>query len=147
MMYYEVYVFFGMILCGAACSVAFDVLRAFRIAVKPCNAAVVVTDVLFWIFSCFTVTAFVWNLNSGIFRFYEPIGIVLGVVFYFLTCSGVFLRLFLFIFENILKFVRFIFKILLTPSQFLYKILVVNTAEVIRGRKTNNKRKDMNTCD
>lgn len=147
MMCKEVYVFLGMILCGAVCSVIFDLLRAFRIALNPCNAVVVVTDVLFWSSACFTVTAFVWNLNNGIFRFYEPIGIALGVIFYFLTCSRVFLNLFLFIFENILKILFFIFKILLTPSQFLYKILVVNTADVIRGRKTNKKRKDMNTCD
>lgn len=54
------------------------------------------------------------------------------------------LKLFLFIFENILKFAKFIFKILLTPPEgFLYKILIVPIIGVIK----NKRRKGHDTHD
>ena len=89
------------------------------------------------------ISAAAWNFNSGIFRFYEPLGIILGAVFYFLLFSKWILKLFLFIFENILKFAKFIFKILLTPPKFLYKILIVPIIGVIK----NKRRKGHDTHD
>ena len=120
----EVYVFLAMIICGGALAVVFDMLRAMRMVLNPSAVIVSASDILFWIFAAFVISAAAWNFNSGIFRFYEPLGIILGAVFYFLLFSKWILKLFLFIFENILKFAKFIFKILLTPPKFLYKILI-----------------------
>lgn len=128
----EVVFFFAMTACGVLISLLFDIFRAFRITVKPCTAAVALSDVLFCLSAMFIVLACVWNLNSGIFRFYEILGMVLGGTLYFSTLSKWILRLFAFIFENILKLSKIIFKILLTPLSFLYKILVVPIWEKLR---------------
>lgn len=144
MMSRELYVFFAMIICGGALSVVFDMLRAMRITLNPASVIVSASDILFWIFTAFVISATVWNFNSGVFRFYEPLGIILGAVFYFLLCSKCILKLFLFIFENIFKFTKFIFKILLTPLRFLYKILVVPIIKII---KKNRQRKGHDTHD
>ena len=133
----EVYVFLAMIICGGALAVVFDMLRAMRIILNPSAAIVSASDILFWIFAAFVISAAAWNFNSGIFRFYEPL------VFYFLLFSKWILKLFLFIFENILKFAKFIFKILLTPPKFLYKILIVPIIGVIK----NKRRKGHDTHD
>ena len=117
--------FLAMIICGGALAVVFDMLRAMRMVLNPSAVIVSASDILFWIFAAFVISAAAWNFNSGIFRFYEPLGIILGAVFYFLLFSKWILKLFLFIFENILKFAKFIFKILLTPPKFLYKIGVI----------------------
>lgn len=139
----EVYVFLAMIICGGALAVVFDMLRAMRMVLNPSAVIVSASDILFWIFAAFVISAAAWNLNSGIFRFYEPLGIILGAVFYFLLFSKWILKLFLFIFENILKFAKFIFKILLTPPKFLYKILIVPIIGVIK----NKRRKGHDTHD
>ena len=124
----EVYVFLAMIICGGALAVVFDMLRAMRMVLNPSAVIVSASDILFWIFAAYVISAAAWNFNSGIFRFYEPLGIILGAVFYF---------------ENILKFAKFIFKILLTPPKFLYKILIVPIIGVIK----NKRRKGHDTHD
>ena len=128
----EVFVFLIMVACGGGISVLFDLFRAFRIEIKPPAWAVAVSDVLFCAVSMFFIVACVWNFNSGIFRFYEIIGLILGGVFYFSLLSKWILKLFLFIIKNILKFVKLILKILLTPPLFLYKILVVPIQRCIK---------------
>ena len=139
----EVYVFLAMIICGGALAVVFDMLRAMRMVLNPSAVIVSASDILFWIFAAYVISAAAWNFNSGIFRFYEPLGIILGAVFYFLLFSKWILKLFLFIFENILKFAKFIFKILLTPPKFLYKILIVPIIGFIK----NKRRKGHDTHD
>ena len=139
----EVYVFLAMIICGGALAVVFDMLRVMRMILNPSAVIVSASDILFWIFAAFVISAAAWNLNSGIFRFYEPLGIILGAVIYFLLFSKWILKLFLFIFENILKFAKLIFKILLTPPKFLYKILIVPIIGVIK----NKRRKGHDTHD
>ncbi len=131
----EVYVFLAMIICGGALAVVFDMLRAMRMVLNPSAVIVSASDILFWIFAAFVISAAAWNFNSGIFRFYEPLGIILGAVFYFLLFSKWILKLFLFIFENILKFAKFIFKILLTPAHFLYKMICVGFYTITVGKK------------
>ena len=132
-----------MIICGGALAVVFDMLRAMRMVLNPSAVIVSASDILFWIFAAYVISAAAWNFNSGIFRFYEPLGIILGAVFYFLLFSKWILKLFLFIFENILKFAKFIFKILLTPPKFFYKILIVPIIGVIK----NKRRKGHDTHD
>ena len=102
----EVYVFLAMIICGGALAVVFDMLRAMRMILNPSAVIVSASDILFWIFAAFVISAAAWNFNSGIFRFYEPLGIILGAVFYFLT-----------------------------PPKFLYKILIVPIIGVIKNKR------------
>lgn len=128
----EVVFFFAMTACGAVISFLLDIFRAFRITVKPCTAAVALSDILFCASAMFITMACVWNLNSGIFRFYEIAGMILGGTLYFSTISKWILRLFIFIFANILKIGKIILKILLTPLSFLYKILIVPIMKKIR---------------
>lgn len=139
----EAVFFLVMTACGAGIAFLFDIFRAFRITVKPSVVIVAVSDVLFCALAMFSMFACVWNGNSGIFRFYEPVGVILGAALYFSILSKWILTALVFIFENILKFTRFIFKILLTPLSFLYKILVVPIRDSIR----NKIRKDRGTCD
>lgn len=145
MMNGDVAVFLAMVLCGALILLLLDFFRAFRIALKPGTVIVAVSDVLFCFLSLFIALAVVWNLNSGRFRIYEIAGLILGGIFYFFLLSKWILAAFLWIIENILKFVRYILKILLTPPLFLYKILIVPMIDCIKnkvrkGRGTHDKR-------
>lgn len=133
----DVWVFLIMVLFGGAAALFFDILRAFRMTVRPNTAVVAATDILFVAAFFIVSAACVWNFNNGEFRFYEIAGIMLGGIFYFMLLSRWILKLFIAIDEIILRFARFILKILLTPPRFLYKILVVPThryAKRIRQR-------------
>lgn len=139
----EAVFFLIMTACGAGIAFLLDIFRAFRITLKPSAVIAAVSDVIFCALAMFFMFACVWNGNSGIFRFYELVGVILGAVLYFSLLSKWILTALIFVFENILKFTRFIFKILLTPLSFLYKILVVP----IRNKTVNKIRKDRGTCD
>ena len=65
----EVYVFLAMSICGGALAVVFDMLRAMRMVLNPSAVIVSASDILFWIFAAFVISAAAWNFNSGIFRF------------------------------------------------------------------------------
>lgn len=134
MMNEDIFVFLMMILCGAIILLLFDVFRAFRMVIKPGTIVVAVSDILFCAVSLFVILAAVWNLNSGEFRIYEPVGLALGGIFYFFLLSKWILALFLWIIKNILKLFQYIFKILLTPSLFLYKILIVPIIRFIKKK-------------
>ena len=139
----EAIVFLAMTVCGLGLSLLFDMFRAIRITFKSNKAVSAFTDIIFWIIAGAAVIVSVWNFNSGIFRIYEPVGMILGAIFYFLLLSKCFLKIFLFIIKNILIIVRFILKILLTPPLFLYKILVVPIITSISTKR----RKGHGTCN
>lgn len=139
----DVVVFLAMVICGVLILLLLDIFRAFRIVLRPGMIVVAVSDILFCFASLFLVLAAVWNLNSGEFRIYEPVGLILGGIFYFLLLSRWILAFFLLIIKNILKFIQYIFKILLTPSLFLYKILIVPIITFIK----NKVRKGKVMCD
>ncbi len=131
----ELFIFLVMLLCGLSLSMLFDLFRAIRKTVKLPEWTVTAGDILFWCIACFSVTACVWNAADGMVRFYEPLGLLLGCIFYFLLLQRPIFGVFLFIIKNILRFVRFILKILLTPWRFLYKILVYR---IVRYYKEKN---------
>ena len=139
----EVWIFLMSVLCGGVVMLIFDLFRAVRRALKTGNVITAVSDVVFCLIAMFCSVACVWNVNNGIFRIYELVGSILGGIFYFLLLSRWIFKIFLFLIENILKFVRLIFKILLTPPRFLYKILVVPILKNIR----NKRRKGQGTHD
>ena len=133
MMNRDLFVFFAMVVCGGCVSLLFDFFRSFRIIMKMPILVTAVSDVVFSALAMFMAMACVWNLNNGIFRAYEVIGLVLGTILYFLILSKWILKCFTVIIGNILKFVRLISKILLTPSLFLYKILIAPLCKTIKN--------------
>lgn len=119
----DIYVLLGMTACGAAMSVLFDLRRGFHKAVKLPEFMVCAADFLFWIMCTAAVAWCVWELNGGVMRAYEFVGLALGGVIYFMTLSRYVVAMSAFFSAGILKIIRFIFKILLTPLTFLYKII------------------------
>lgn len=138
-MAHDIYVLLGMVACGAAMSVMFDLRRGFHKAVKLPEFAICVTDFLFWIMCAAAAAWCIWELNSGAVRAYEFVGLALGTVIYFMTLSRYVVAVSAFFSAEILKIIRFIFKILLTPLTFLYKIISnIHIRQNNKERLTNN---------
>ncbi len=81
-------------LFGVPIGIFFDIFRVVRIAFRHCKAAVIIEDIIFFMFygvflMCFTITAARSEL-----RFYYCFGNLLGFILYFVTI-GHFVTLFL----------------------------------------------------
>lgn len=120
----EVYIFFVMVLLGAACVFLFDLFRIMRKLIKMSTAWVAVTDFVFWIIFSVVIVGGILYFNNGSLRWYEFIGMVLGVIIYLGILSRPIMFVFIKIIDLFAKFIGYILKILLTPLIFLYKILV-----------------------
>ena len=125
----EVWVLLAMVCTGALSGVLFDLMRAIRSNFKGTVMAAV-TDAVYWM----AVSVFVWYtlliFYDGQIRFFEFLGLGIGLVLYFLLLSRLILRIFIGIF-------KLFFKILLTPAGFLYKIirrmlLCLNSLKIVR---------------
>ena len=135
----EVWVLFGMCVCGMVCSVLFDAFRGAHYVLKKHDVIVIISDVVYWAAVCAIVIYSLWRLNNGEIRGYEFTGLVLGAALYFLTVSAYVYKFFLTINVLCVKIIGYIYKILLTLRGFLYKITVAPVTGVMS--KLRNKKR------
>lgn len=121
----EAALFLSMAVCGVAVAVLYDFMRAIRGATGAGAVITAVTDVIFAFASFAAAAGCIQYFGNGRLRFYEAIGLALGMVVYFTVLSIVAYSFFLHTIKIFLRITVFIFKILLTPLLFLYKILIV----------------------
>lgn len=121
----ELTAFFGMMLCGAVCGMAYDFFRGIHLQLKKYDIIVMMTDVIYWSFATAAIMWSLWYFNTGSIRAYEITGLIIGAVLYFFTVGRFVYGFFGTTVKNFVRFIRFICKILLTLWGFLYKILVV----------------------
>jgi spore cortex biosynthesis protein YabQ len=119
----EAYVFLAMVVLGVAGGLLFDCFRILRRVVNMKTVAVSLSDVLFWILAVVLIFGGIFKINSGQLRWYELIGLALGLVIYFCAFSRWVIEICVKLVGLCVKFFGRIFKIVLTPLTFLYKIL------------------------
>lgn len=120
----ELTVFLVMTLSGACSVMLFDMMRSLRAQMLPYEAAVHITDALFWIAAAALGAYLVIRFNDGVLRFYELVGAVCGGCIYEFTIGRYVSFIFDGVFKILHKIIVLFFKILLTPIDFLYKILL-----------------------
>ena len=116
----ELCVFLATVVSGILSGIVYDLFSVFRNGSKK-KLFFTISDVILSFIICSVIVAVFYIYNSFNLRWYMFIGLFLGITFYFLCISNIFV----FILLKILGLFHFIFKILLTPARFLYKILVV----------------------
>ncbi len=110
--------------CGASLFMLWDVLHCMRCVFFRGTITNMLLDTIWWFAAALSVT---WYTNLTIhfqLRLFVLTGIGVGAVLYRLLFSRAVKRIFLYVFNIILKIFKFIFKILLTPALFLYKMLL-----------------------
>lgn len=112
-------IFFSMVLCGCAGGAVFDLFRIGRKLFSPNAVVVFVTDLLFWLICSCTVFYASLLVNSGELRWYEFIGIGIGLILYFFMLSRLFTKLILAILRLFALFFRFLYRILAVPCRLL----------------------------
>ncbi len=115
------------ILCGLLLGFCYDILKSMRHQLKK-TALTFLLDLIFWMFAL-SVCIFLFLLTGDQkFRFYELIGVGIGLLFYLWSLCGYFVG----ISEKIAYFFLFFFKLLFTSVQFF--AIMIKTGVVFIGR-------------
>lgn len=111
-----VFIFF---LTGICIGLLFDFFRIQRKALKTCDFITYIQDILFWIVSGLIIIFVIMKYTNGEIRIYMVLGIILGILIYFLIISKYIMK----IFVCILSFLLNIIGKLLFPIKKIYKII------------------------
>lgn len=111
-----VFIFF---LTGICIGLLFDFFRIQRKVLKTCDFITYIQDILFWIVSGLIIIFVIMKYTNGEIRIYMILGIILGILIYFLIISKYIMK----IFVCILSFLLNIIGKLLFPIKKIYKII------------------------
>jgi len=133
----EAHLFAVCVLLGVFLAFVYDVIRIFRYMFKHADWLVDIEDLLYWIYTAWTVFATLFRYNEGILRGFVFVGMFVGTIGYLLTISNVLLCLV----RKMLPFWEKIKKHMKAPfgrvKQFLRKTLknvATSVTMAIRGR-------------
>lgn len=108
---------------GIAIGLLYDLFRIKRRTVKTRVFFIHFEDIVFWTAALIIGLLTVYAANGGVLRGYILVGIVLGVITYFLLVS----RIVIFLMTLILKFtgaiIEIVFRIISFPFRLLYRII------------------------
>ena len=111
-----VFIFF---LTGICIGLLFDFFIIQRKVLKTCDFITYIQDILFWIVSGLIIIFVIMKYTNGEIRIYMVLGIILGILIYFLIISKYIMK----IFVCILSFLLNIIGKLLFPIKKIYKII------------------------
>lgn len=111
-----VFIFF---LTGICIGLLFDFFRIQRKVLRTCDFITYIQDILFWIVSGLIIIFVIMKYTNGEIRIYMILGIILGILIYFIIISKYIMK----IFVCILSFLLNIIGKLLFPIKKIYKII------------------------
>lgn len=137
LIYDEMLLFTVCLLLGVALALLYDVVRVLRMLFHHWDWLVDLEDLLYWVFTGWSVFQTLFYFNRGALRGYAFLGLFLGVLLYTLTFS----RLVLFLIRKLLPYWNkgkgFLVKPFTIIHNFLRKTLkniVSDVKMAIRGR-------------
>lgn len=119
----QAFIFLSSVIGGLIIGFVFDVFRIFRRVVKTANIVIGLQDILFWILVSIILFGLIFITNNGELRWYEFLGVILGVIFYNLIFSMYVMKVSVAAINLIKKVLLLIIKILLYPFAMIYKLL------------------------
>ena len=118
-------VFFATIGGGLIIGLTFDVFRTIRKYIKSSDFNISIQDIIFWIISFIMIFSIIFTSNSGVLRWYEFLGIVLGIVLYIVVLSFYTTKVIEFVAKILEKIIRFIVKIISFPVKIGIKLIKI----------------------
>ena len=94
------------LLLGTSMSFIYDLIRCFRRLVSHNNFFIALSDLVFWLFGACVTIACINRYNYGSLRWYVLFGMFLGFLVYHYTVS----RVFMFVADYVIAFIRKICK-------------------------------------
>lgn len=136
LIYDEMSLFLVCLLLGASLALVYDGIRIFRLLFSHKDFIVDIEDLIYWIFTAWTVFKTLFYYNQGMLRGYAFLGMFLGMLLYVLTIS----RLLLFCVKKGLPYWQYAKDFLKRPlirlNDSIRKALKNITAEVKMAMKS-----------
>ena len=105
----QLFSFFIYVIVGILLGFIFDIFRAFRKSIKNSNVATNIEDILFVIISFIIIAMVVQIVSKGELRFYILLGIIFGILIYFLSVSKYIITGETWILKSIIKILKSIY--------------------------------------
>lgn len=105
----QLFSFFIYVIVGILLGFIFDIFRALRKSIKNSTVATNIEDILFVIISFIIIAMVVQIVNKGELRFYILLGIILGILIYFLSVSKYIITGETWILKSIIKILKSIY--------------------------------------
>ncbi len=119
----QLFIFFCSLGLGFIIGIFYDIFRGIRLSVSKGKAAIVVFDILFFIFSGILTYLFILAFNKGELRFYIFFGELTGAVFYYFSFGIVAIKLTDAFTGFLRKLYSLIFKIISAPFKLIFKVI------------------------
>lgn len=118
----QVYVFFSCILGGLAIGLLFDIFRLSRKFIETGDVITYIEDIMFWFLVGVIVLMTVYLSNNGQIRGYVFLGILLGVIFYFLAFSTIVMKVLSGIVKTIVNIIGIMIKVTVGPLKMIMQV-------------------------
>lgn len=115
----QLYYFLTAIAGGFFVGIMFDIYRIIRGFDTPGKFLTIISDMLFWILTGILIFSFFLYTNNAYLRYSTFIGLGLGVYFYFVIISRLFLTILKWIVYYVIKFFRVLFILILYPIKLI----------------------------
>ncbi|MCL2170700.1 MAG: spore cortex biosynthesis protein YabQ [Defluviitaleaceae bacterium] len=92
-MSHQTIIFLATVLLGVLTGFAYDLLRVFRRIIRHNKIAMHFEDCVFWISAAIFIFFFLLTHNFGEVRIFAIVGVLLGMLLYFIIASPLFMRL------------------------------------------------------
>ncbi len=116
------------VLVGAQLMLLYDLLRIFRRLFPHKNTAIGIEDFCYWMVSGCLIFRMLYRFNHGVIRWFAVFGMAVGMLFYHLTVSRLFVR-------YAVKLLNRLIRLVSGPVQFLFKKIRKFLTKINRKQK------------
>ena len=128
---------------GVVIGIIFDAIRILRKSIKHPNFIVQIEDMIFWVLSGFTGFYMLYNCNYAEIRPYILLGILMGVVFYFLTFSMLITKVMIRIIEFVKTVLHKVYILIIKPIRVMVRYAMIPIKNIKKARAINKYNKKM----
>ncbi len=135
----EAFGFLYMCLTGFLSGISYHFIKAAFLPYFKHRILKIISDIFTLSAIAFIISFSLIYYNFAEFRYYIPLGLILGLILYLFLFARIIFPVFKVLWQIFFKICMFISKILLTPIKFFYKIIVISCkaiGKVIKAVKT-----------
>lgn len=119
----QIYYFLSTLVAGVTTGIFFDIYRVIRGFNNPNKFITALSDVLFWILAGIIIFIFFLYFNNGDMGYYTFLGILMGILIYFIALSNKFIKGLTVFIYFIFKFIRIIIISIVYPIKLVRYML------------------------
>lgn len=119
------HIFILTVALGFIIGFVYDIFRIIRKTFKHPDFLTQLEDLIYWLLVSFLMFYFMLNNNNGEIRAFNIIGVLLGMLLYFLTLSILIVKVSVTIIQFIEKIIAVIIKIFMIPIKLIISILQI----------------------